>query len=91
MEAVTTQIALVRFDCGCVGTTPLSGHSLLIDACDDTDIEPMLALRDVSEKTFEPVDPERQKRLLAGLHNALADARRYRDLKSNLLNLLEKP
>jgi predicted CopG family antitoxin len=75
---------LVRFSCGCVGARPNEkGESLVIDRCDsdrDSDGRAWVEIRDLSDKTWEPVDKEREKRLVSDLIAQLIEARKYRDL-----------
>ena len=52
---------LVRFSCGCIGSPPVDGQSLVIGTCDDA--KP--GVRDVKGKTFEPCSEEEQARVVA--------------------------
>lgn len=83
---------LVKFDCGCIGLTSIQGgpegQSLVIYPCDLNHPEcwePLgFAWRDMSDKSTEPLSPEKAAELIGDLDRLTRDGYRYRQVKSLL-------
>jgi len=75
---------LVKFSCGCIGFLGLSDKALVVSACDGDRDDPSLFWRDLSDKTHEPVPPERAKELADEIASLVADGHRYREVRSLL-------
>ena len=81
---------LVKFSCGCVGTPPIDGKSIILDNCDrdkDDDGELHFFQRNMTDnngqvKSFEPLPPEKVQEYTQRLWDYLRDARRWRSARS---------
>lgn len=82
---------MVRFDCGCIGLIGVQGdeHPVVIYPCDLNDPEcwePLGLTRrpDLSNKGYEPLEPEKAASLLADLNFLVRDGYRFRRVRSLL-------
>lgn len=78
----------VKFNCGCVGV-PLDGRKAMIAvACDEDRDAPSESLswfaRDVSDKTFEALDPMAEGALHVRMASRMARANRFDAIRAAL-------
>lgn len=75
---------LVKFSCGCIGFAPdEDGHAWLIKDCtrEADDFEYAVFRRDVSDKTFEPVDAMDADVHIRKLARLIHDGNTFREVK----------